>query len=326
MAEVDTSAQHDSAGDSQTRHKQHHHKSHKPQELSHRMKRHFKHPEHHKHVSKRQPKHEYDADLTDEERQIFSKFYEEIKAREDISSELKKRRIVLMFLRGKKFVPERALLVMKNFMKVREEVGNLSIADVANYLATGVFYSIPDAVDKDGRKVYIVQARYVPSNEAKMERAHAMAYLLERDMNSPKLQRDGITTVIDMRKAPFIQNQDPQRQLSKMLQDSYPIRIGSVLIIEPPWFFKILIGAMKFFIKAKVLQRMKVVKLEDLPQHIDKQFLLPDMGGHSTYSQADWLMEQYEHEGIEPSEEVAANIQKLRDRAQAAKLRADGKS
>jgi hypothetical protein len=92
-------------------------------------------------------------------------------------------------------------------------------------------YSVPDAVDKDGRKVYIVQARYVPSNESKMERAHAMAYLLERDMNSPKLQRDGITTVIDMRKAPFIQNQDPQRQLSKMLQDSYPIRIGSVLII-----------------------------------------------------------------------------------------------
>jgi hypothetical protein len=83
---------------------------------------------------------------------------------------------------------------------------------------------------------------------------------------------------------------------------------------------------MKFFMKAKVLQRMKVVKLEDLPQHISKDFLLPDMGGHSTYNQGDWLMEQYENEGIEPSEEVLANIQKLRDRNQAAKLRADGKS
>jgi hypothetical protein len=75
MAETDTSSHHDSAGESQTRHKKHHHKSHKPNELSQRMKRHFKHPEHHKHTSKRVPKHEYDSDLSDDERQVRFKFY-----------------------------------------------------------------------------------------------------------------------------------------------------------------------------------------------------------------------------------------------------------
>lgn len=171
-----------------------------------------------------------------------------------------------MFLRGKKFVPERALLVMRNFMKIRNEMGVLTIADVANYLSSGVFvrisipsslfscfesiwtpssansaspgissepqqYSIPDAVDKEGRKLFIVQARYIPEKEKKTERAHAMAYLLERDMNSPQLQRVGITTVLDMRKAPFNQNNESQKYLTKMLQDSYPIRVGSVLVV-----------------------------------------------------------------------------------------------
>ena len=54
----------------------------------------------------------------------------------------------------------------------------------------------------------------------------------EREKSWP-LSLKGMTTILDMRKAPFNSDNEPQKHLSKMLQDAYPLRVGSVLVVGP---------------------------------------------------------------------------------------------
>jgi hypothetical protein len=60
-----------------------------------------------------------------------------------------------------------------------------------------------------------------------------------------------------------------QKAMGAIFQDNFPITRRKCLVINPPTIFKALLAVFKLFIKKKLMDRIKVIKPEELQDYID---------------------------------------------------------
>lgn len=226
--------------------------------------------------------------------------------------------------------------------QTHERLGPVEFTAIAEFLSYGTIQSIPDARDREGRKVLNVFPRYAPepTEEDELDPTRAMMYMLERDLWDPQTQRVGFLVVLDFHKAPFRMNKNSQKSITDTLQvrsslllnkqieevdksihqthkhnesiislqNCYPARVGGTLIVDPPWFFKILFTIARPFLKKKTLDRTKVISRKDLTKYISEDNLHPELGGAHSYSHKKWLKKQHKKHALPLSPKAERNF------------------
>eukprot|EP01130_Rhizamoeba_saxonica_P016046 TRINITY_DN733_c0_g1_i1.p1 TRINITY_DN733_c0_g1~~TRINITY_DN733_c0_g1_i1.p1 ORF type:complete len:132 (+),score=23.20 TRINITY_DN733_c0_g1_i1:853-1248(+) len=114
-----------------------------------------------------------------------------------------------------------------------------------------------------------------------------MAVLIYYSMD---YHRQGLTFVADLSGVGW-NNLDVSllKNVNSALMDRFPLKITNILILNPPGIFKTVITALRLVMKAKVINRIKVIKPEDLTNYIDEEYIPTILGGKLTYTNYDYI-------------------------------------
>jgi len=95
--------------------------------------------------------------------------------------------------------------------------------------------------------------------------------------------RNGNVMVLDMKNAGWhnVDFSAKGREISKMVQGTFPTRIRSLLLVNCGALIGALTTAAKLVLPRKLMKRVKHVNIEELQQIIPPQYLLPQYGGQS---------------------------------------------
>jgi len=158
----------------------------------------------------------------------------------------------------------------------------------------------PNARDKDGRLVLMVFTKcYNTKRTSPMDFVRAIYYLLDRYLTTPELQRVGFSAIVDCSDSSY-SNFDPHmpKVVLKATVGTYPARVGHVMIINVPWFFKFVWGLITPLISEQLLSKFHITDPSGVEEFVDKSGLLPIHGGESAFDQDAWIRERCEEEGV----------------------------
>jgi len=203
----------------------------------------------------------------------------------------KDRNLYLKFLRPKKFDVDAALSVMKGYVEIHETIPNWSFDFIREYVSSGVSLADPNARDKEGRAIVWFFAgkqpkKYLTNWQVRVVTAF---HEMEQYLDTPEVQRNGFTLVIDLKDVPYVLDKDA-KLFFDAIQNKLPALVRAVYIINIPWFFKFLLNFFWVFLSKKVRDRVKVIHEEELIDHIDAKFIPSTLkNGMSNFTVDDWI-------------------------------------
>jgi len=201
----------------------------------------------------------------------------------------------LLCLRGRKYDPERAAQLLPQLEALKREVG-YGLPAGAQLVEDIKSCKIVDtgARDAGGRGVLWLRLRY---HDPKKSKADDMKRLVTNVMlsalNDPEVQRKGLVIVQDMNGLK-LKNLDPKagKELFGSVFPRLPIRIGRIIILNPPWFVGHVLLPVVFTLMSKKLRgRITLIngnKMEPLLEHVGASMLPPELGGTHTFNEAKW--------------------------------------
>jgi len=72
--------------------------------------------------------------------------------------------------------------------------------------------------------------------------------------------------------------------MGSTFQDTFPLRVKKILIMNPPAIFDAIMKIAKTFSKTKMMDRIEMVSKKDLPKYFDKDNLIEEFGGNLQFS------------------------------------------
>lgn len=197
---------------------------------------------------------------------------------------------LLKFLRPCKFYPESAFKKIQAYYKFR-----IAHADYCHDLLPSVIrspfehsiVSILAPRDQHGRRIVLVECgeRWNPQEVSLKEVFRGIQVGLEGAMAEPKTQICGVNSVFDMKGLSFKHIMQFTPSYAKMvldwIQESVPIRVKAVHIINQPYIFNMLFAIFKPFMREKLRSRIYFHgnNMNSLMEHIDPKALRKRHGG-----------------------------------------------
>eukprot|EP01090_Pellita_catalonica_P003265 TRINITY_DN12926_c0_g1_i1.p1 TRINITY_DN12926_c0_g1~~TRINITY_DN12926_c0_g1_i1.p1 ORF type:complete len:824 (+),score=167.91 TRINITY_DN12926_c0_g1_i1:1-2472(+) len=183
---------------------------------------------------------------------------------------------LLMYLRCRRLEVAAALALVKSSVPFRREnnLFDVNVRDVLKFLQEpdnkreGMLVWDPDARDKMGRAVmYIYPQYYNPKNMKPMELVRAMTYLMDlAQLHDDEIQRKGFTIIVDLKGSKY-NNFD--KSMPKIVLDAivskYPARIGYVIIVNVPWFFRFIWLIMRPLMSEQLVAKFHITKTSEVP-------------------------------------------------------------
>jgi len=84
--------------------------------------------------------------------------------------------------------------------------------------------------------------------------------------------RNGLTMIEDLSAYGWKQfDLDIQRKLASVWNDTFPVRIKKIYVLNPPYIFDAIMKILKAFYKAKIMERIECVNWKDLSKVYDKE-------------------------------------------------------
>lgn len=94
----------------------------------------------------------------------------------------------------------------------------------------------------------------------------AVLITLEHLIQDPEIQRTGIIAVIDWSHFParYATSLSPRtlRVFLEGLQDSFPMRLGALHIVTPPWYMEAALSLSKPFLKEKLKEKVSFIYIQ----------------------------------------------------------------
>jgi hypothetical protein len=193
----------------------------------------------------------------------------------------------LACLRARKHQPQRAVQLIKNYVRWRREFNADHISPensetLRSQLRSGMVI-LPGTRDILGR--YVVHVDLSKHDPSKWRTRDTVIYihftLTHFLMKHPEAQSYGIVVVNNLTNVTF-SNLDFEvpRALFQALNSKFPIRLGGLYMVRPPKFFRVVFPIVKAFMKKKFQDRVRVLKDPALlSQYIPKDQLLQEFGG-----------------------------------------------
>jgi len=212
------------------------------------------------------------------------------------------------FLFARKLDVARTADVLKEHLSWRKTHGfmeEVRISQVNQKMLDSAYaFHVPGKRDFQGRGVcYIFMNRFKPKEYQKGSMARMQIWYFEHHLRTEPLDcfRFGFTYIEDISGVGMSNMQSDkaeQKQTTEMLE-IFPLRIRSILVVEPGVIIRALLKIAKFFVKKKILQRVECVKRGDLLERMSPESLLTDFGGAVKFDFREYIDDIRRKDGFE---------------------------
>jgi len=203
--------------------------------------------------------------------------------------------LLVQFLMARKFEVERAITLLKNNLAWRKEHQldeQMKVDDVMKELSTLKMIMMPNAHDVAGAQLIFFRPRmHFPRESLPADVLKMAVFLLQNAIQRVETQRNGFVFIIDGTNAGW-HNFDLRlpRFVLDMLQSRFPGRLRKFLILNPPWFFRIVFKLVRPFMSEKFASKLHLLHgKEQLLEHIDKNCLIEEYGGTLPFDKDQYL-------------------------------------
>jgi len=169
-------------------------------------------------------------------------------------------------------------------------------------VGAGLIYLSPTHMPNGAALVFIRMRHHNPKefdHHATLRYWHYM--ILCSLIKDPSLAVHGFVFVNNSEGATMA-NTDIQvpRVISSALTKCMPIRVNSVNLVNPPWFFRLIIPVFKALFPAKLAERINVAQIDELPAllSVPQEVLPTELGGQVEVDSHDGLLEKMVAENI----------------------------
>eukprot|EP00005_Dracoamoeba_jomungandri_P000353 CAMPEP_0174256414 /NCGR_PEP_ID=MMETSP0439-20130205/5650_1 /TAXON_ID=0 /ORGANISM="Stereomyxa ramosa, Strain Chinc5" /LENGTH=1090 /DNA_ID=CAMNT_0015339007 /DNA_START=62 /DNA_END=3331 /DNA_ORIENTATION=- len=200
---------------------------------------------------------------------------------------------LLKYVRARKLELEPSINLLKAGLWYRDKnnLNDISISEVLPEIQGGMFRVLPDARDKDGRLVLVVMTEhYRPAKSSPQALIRAVYYLLDNVLEgNAKLQRIGFSVVIDCKNSSYSNfDSSMPKPLIEAVVGKYPARVGYVIIVNIPWFFRFVWAIIRSLLSDYLAQKFHIATIEEITQWVEASSLLPMHGGSYQYDHIAW--------------------------------------
>lgn len=203
---------------------------------------------------------------------------------EDLNDEL-----LLCFLRARKFDVYRAVQLLQNYLKMKNNhadlMSNLQLPSLQKCLNLQL-QSVCKSRDRDGRRIFVFRAgRWDPNTCSLDEIFRCNVFCLQRLVSETETQDKGIVAIVDMNNFGFHQARHftpcQAKKVADLIRDSFPIRFHGIHLINESWVFNVVLSAIWPFLSEKIQKRIACHghSLASLHRHVDINCLPEDYGG-----------------------------------------------
>eukprot|EP01087_Luapelamoeba_hula_P008775 TRINITY_DN2218_c0_g1_i1.p1 TRINITY_DN2218_c0_g1~~TRINITY_DN2218_c0_g1_i1.p1 ORF type:complete len:880 (+),score=144.33 TRINITY_DN2218_c0_g1_i1:203-2842(+) len=210
---------------------------------------------------------------------------------------------LIKYIRARKLEVGPSVILIKAGVPYRHEnnFDNIKITDVLEEVRGGMCRLIPDARDKEGRVILVMLPQcYQPARSPPLALVRAMYYLLDLAANDDEhTQRVGFSVMVDCKGSKYA-NFDAAmpKVLVNGIVGKYPARVGHVIIVNTPWFFRFIWAVLRPLLSDVLAAKFHIIRDDEIVQYVDPSSLLPMHGGTSTYDHEAWIRSRFEKEGI----------------------------
>ncbi|XP_046401952.1 alpha-tocopherol transfer protein-like [Ischnura elegans] len=213
-----------------------------------------------------------------------------LKEEKDLYIPIENDYFLIRFLRPCKFYPESACDLIKRYyaFKIKHEkiYKNLKPSTEKNIFENNILTVLPNR-DQMGRRILVLELgkKWKPSKCTLDEVFKGCVLFLEAAMVEPKSQVGGCVVIFDMDSLSLQQvwqfTPPFAKRIVDWLQDSIPIRVKGIHIVNQPGIFNIVFQLFKPFLREKLKNRIIFhgSDRDSLHQHIDPKYLLDCYGG-----------------------------------------------
>uniref|UniRef100_A0A674D6J7 Tyrosine-protein phosphatase non-receptor type 9 n=1 Tax=Salmo trutta TaxID=8032 RepID=A0A674D6J7_SALTR len=225
------------------------------------------------------------ASLSAEEEQATKEFLEEINkwttqhGVSPLSWE-----VAVKFLMARKFDVLRAIELFHSYRETRLKEGIVKLQPqeepLRSELLSGKF-TVLSVRDPSGASIALYTAKlHHPNKTGNHVVLQALFYLLDQAVESFETQRNGLVFIYDMAGSNYTNFElDLSKKILNLLKGAFPARLKKVLIVGAPVWFRVPYNLLSLLLKEKLRERVQMVKMSDLCQHLPRDCLPEHLGG-----------------------------------------------
>uniref|UniRef100_A0A8C1Y4T7 Tyrosine-protein phosphatase non-receptor type 9 n=1 Tax=Cyprinus carpio TaxID=7962 RepID=A0A8C1Y4T7_CYPCA len=192
--------------------------------------------------------------------------------------------VAVKFLMARKFDVLRAIELFHSYRETRLREGIVKLQPheepLRSELLSGKF-TVLGVRDPSGASIALYTAKlHHPSKTGNHVVLQALFYLLDRAVESFETQRNGLVFIYDMAGSNYTNFElDLSKKILNLLKGAFPARLKKVLIVGAPVWFRVPYNLLSLLLKEKLRERVQMVKMSDLRQHLPRDCLPEHLGG-----------------------------------------------
>ncbi|XP_016405910.1 tyrosine-protein phosphatase non-receptor type 9-like isoform X1 [Sinocyclocheilus rhinocerous] len=192
--------------------------------------------------------------------------------------------VAVKFLMARKFDVLRAIELFHSYRETRLREGIVKLQPheepLRSELLSGKF-TVLGVRDPSGASIALYTAKlHHPSKTGNHVVLQALFYLLDRAVESFETQRNGLVFIYDMAGSNYTNFElDLSKKILNLLKGAFPARLKKVLIVGAPVWFRVPYNLLSLLLKEKLRERVQMVKMGDLRQHLPRDCLPEHLGG-----------------------------------------------
>ncbi|XP_026094366.1 tyrosine-protein phosphatase non-receptor type 9-like [Carassius auratus] len=219
--------------------------------------------------------------------------------------------VAVKFLMARKFDVLRAIELFHSYRETRLREGIVKLQPheepLRSELLSGKF-TVLGVRDPSGASIALYTAKlHHPSKTGNHVVLQALFYLLDRAVESFETQRNGLVFIYDMAGSNYTNFElDLSKKILNLLKGAFPARLKKVLIVGAPVWFRVPYNLLSLLLKEKLRERVQMVKMADLREHLPRDCLPEHLGGCLPLDVHSWNMQLLSEQNgrVDPVDEL----------------------
>ncbi|KAM4675965.1 tyrosine-protein phosphatase non-receptor type 9-like [Discoglossus pictus] len=205
--------------------------------------------------------------------------------------------VAVKFLMARKFDVVRAIELFHSYRLTRQREGIVRLNPLQEPLLSELLsgkFTVLSVRAPTGASIAIFTAKlHHPARRNSREVQHtvlqALFYLLDRAVESVDTQRHGLVFIYDMGGSQYSNFElELSKKILSLLRGAFPARLKKVLIVSPPVWFRVPYSIISLLLKEKLRERVHMVSVNELLQHLPPQCLPASLGGLLPWDPGSW--------------------------------------
>uniref|UniRef100_A0AAY4CVL8 Tyrosine-protein phosphatase non-receptor type 9 n=1 Tax=Denticeps clupeoides TaxID=299321 RepID=A0AAY4CVL8_9TELE len=192
--------------------------------------------------------------------------------------------VAVKFLMARKFDVLRAIELFHSYRETRLKEGIVKLQPMEEPLRSELLsgkFTVLSTRDPSGASIALYTAKlHHPNKTGNHVVLQALFYLLDRAVESFETQRNGLVFIYDMGGSNYNNFElDLSKKILNLLKGAFPARLKKVFIVGAPVWFRVPYNLLSLLLKEKLRERVQMVKMTDLRQHLPRDCLPEHLGG-----------------------------------------------